>query len=124
MLSLVQHLSSNDFRTLYKTHAVLKSQGLPILYEGKLKPRIYQLCGQHTAALCPGVTEGTNILCSLPLTHQSTPTPAQFMAGSRALILLYMIHLKNQQQVCRSGKFGLTLPAEPGLRVFQYPERS
>lgn len=103
MLSLLQHLSSDDFRTLYDAHGVLKSQAFPILYGGKLKPRIYQVCGQHTAGHCPGVPEGTDTLCSLPLTHQSTPTLAQFTAVSQAPILLHMIlmvHFKNQR-VCR-----------------------
>lgn len=81
MLSFLQHLSSDDFGTLSKAQEVLQSQGLPILYGGKLKPRIYQACGQHTAGCCPRVPQGTNTLYPLPLTHQSSPTPAQFVAG-------------------------------------------
>lgn len=105
MLSLLQHLSSDDFRGLYNAHGVLKSQAFPILYGGKLKPRIYQVCGQNTARHCPGVPEGTNTLCSLSLTHQFTPILAQLTAVSQAPILLHMIlmvHLKNQHLVCRS----------------------
>lgn len=100
MLPLLQHLSSDDFRTFYDAHGVLKSQTFPILYGGELKPRIYQVCGQHTAGHSPGVPEGTNTLCSLPL--NTSPHPAQ--PSSWAPILLHrilMVHLKTQQ-VCSS----------------------
>lgn len=45
MLSLLQHLSSDDFRMLYEAHGVLKSQGLPFFMEVGWNPAFTRSVG-------------------------------------------------------------------------------
>lgn len=81
MLSLLQHLSSDDFRMFYEAQGVLKSQGLPVFYGVSWNPGFTRSVGSIQQDTVLGLQKALPYPAHLPDTPV-TPTPAQFMAGS------------------------------------------
>lgn len=123
MLSLLQHLSSDDFRMFYEAQGVLKSQGLPVFYGVSWNPGFTRSVGsiQQDTVLWGCRKHYHTLLTSL--THQSHPSQPSSWQDLGSILLHVAPEKPGGVQVPQPGKPGLTLSAQPGLRGFQCPER-